>query len=113
MASQLGLFDFLFPGSGAMEELSGTLCVLNDWEVPLWNRLALLNPFLCLCLCFAVNMVLLLGFHWMSSTCHKKECPMSVLNLISEILRCAFWVFHTSGTVILTANVTVSLTGTM
>lgn len=115
MASQPGLFDSLFPASGAMAEvsgalceLSGALCVLSDWEGPVWNTLALLSHVLCLCLSLAVNTVFLLDSCWMSSTVYKREFPMSGLSLITTILRCAFWVLHASGTTILTANVTVS-----
>lgn len=123
MASQLGLFESLFPASGAMAELPGALCglsgalcglpgalcVLSDWEVPVGNKLALLNHILYLCLSFAVNTVFLLDFRWMSSTVHKREFPMSGLSLITTILRCALWGLHASGTTVLTANVTVSL----
>lgn len=106
MASQLGLFESLFPASGAMAELPGALCglsgalcglpgalcVLSDWEVPVGNKLALLNHILYLCLSFAVNTVFLLDFRWMSSTVHKREFPMSGLSLMATILRCALWV---------------------
>ena len=108
MTSQLWLIDALIPGSGAMAELSGALCVLSEWQVPLWNRLALHNHILCLCLSFAVNTIHLLDFHWRSLPTQKRECPMSVLSLVTTILRCALWVLHTSGTAILTANLTVS-----
>lgn len=93
----------LMPSSQALAELSGAPFLLSGCEVLTWNRL---SPLTRSCIAPSISLWIMC-YCWISTGCLLQILSgftMSVLSIFTPVLKCTFWVLHTSGTGFLTAN---------